>query len=185
MDESQMRQLIEQSNLEDPEKGVLAVHSTKYRDLLGKCRVLIKAMNRYHSLSTIPFVLAPHHLDKKFVRSFAMAVKQNKTSVVQLFPKKSVKTRYVCLTKSEDYQEFAEKKKTKQLSELITTPLHLACQMSNMEAARILLTNQNFDVNILVHEKNFIYDLLNTASWEDFNILSNVFKKRQPCVNSG
>jgi ankyrin repeat protein len=57
--------------------------------------------------------------------------------------------------------------------------------MSNMEAARILLTDHNYDVNILLHEKNFIYDLLNTASWEDFNILSNVFKKRQPCVNSG
>jgi hypothetical protein len=96
MDESQMRQLIDQSHLEDPEKGV--VQGSKYRDLLGKCRVLIKSMNQHHPLSSIRFIMEPHHLDRRFLRSFSMAVKQNKTSVVHLFPKRSVKTRYVCLT---------------------------------------------------------------------------------------
>ena len=54
-----------------------------------------------------------------------------------------------------------------------------------MEAARILLTDHNYDVNILLHEKNFIYDLLSTANWEDMSILASVFQKRKPCVNSG
>ena len=36
-----------------------------------------------------------------------------------------------------------------------------------------------------MYERNFMYDLLTTSSFEDFNILTNVFKKRHPCVNSG
>ena len=71
------------------------------------------------------------------------------------------------------------------MQDIITTPLHLACQTSNVEAARILLTDHDFDVNILLYEKNFLYDLLTTAGYQDFSILSNVFKKRKPCVNSG
>jgi ankyrin repeat protein len=63
--------------------------------------------------------------------------------------------------------------------------LHLACQLSNVEAARILLTNHDYDINILLYEKNFIYDLLTTGGYQDFNILNNVFKKRKPCINSG
>jgi len=59
---------------------------------------------------------------------------------------------------------------------VITTPLHLACQMSNVEAARILLMNHDYDVNILLYEKNFLYDLLNTGGFEDFSILTNIFK---------
>jgi ankyrin repeat protein len=63
--------------------------------------------------------------------------------------------------------------------------LHLACQMSNVEAARILMTDHNYDVNILLYEKNFLHDLLTTGSFQDFSILKNIFKKRKPCINSG
>lgn len=55
-------------------------------------------------------------------------------------------------------------KRTK-TQDIITTPLHLACQTSNVEAARILLTNHHYDVNILLYEKNFIYDLLTTGGY--------------------
>jgi|TARA_B110000305_G_C19314212_1_gene575539 hypothetical protein len=57
--------------------------------------------------------------------------------------------------------------------------------MSNVEAARVLLTDHDYNVNILLYEKNFMYDLLNTSGFEDFSILSNIFKKRKPCINAG
>lgn len=179
-----MRNLI-QNGLEDPEKALDTVQTSRYLETIGKTNSFIKMMVQYHPLCALRFVMEPNHLDRKFERSFTMAIKQNKTSTVQLFPKNSVKTCFVSLNQFDDFKSFAEQKRSKKVEELITTPLHLACQMSNMEAARILLTDHNYDVNILLHEKNFIYDLLNTASWEDFNILSNVFRKRQPCVNSG
>jgi hypothetical protein len=81
-----------------------------------------------------------------------------------------------------DIRQFKALKKT---HEMVTTPLHLACQMSNVEAARILLTDHDYDVNILLHEKNFLHDLLNTGGFQDFSILKNIFKKRKPCINSG
>lgn len=37
--------------------------------------------------------------------------------------------------------------------------------MSNVEAARILIADHNYDVNILLYEKNFIYDLLTTGGY--------------------
>ena len=64
-------------------------------------------------------------------------------------------------------RDFKAKKKVLG-DESVTTPLHLACQLSNFEAARVLLTEQNYDVNILLYEKNFMYDLLKTSKLEDF-----------------
>lgn len=91
---------------------------------------------------------------------------------------------YVSVSQLKDIRKFkAEKRSLGQ--GVITTPLHLACQTSNVEAARILLTDHEFDVNILLYEKSFLCDLLTTGSYEDFSILSNVFKQRSPCVNSG
>jgi len=43
---------------------------------------------------------------------------------------------------------------------MLTTPLHLACQNSNIEAVRQLIELQNYDVNILLNEKNFVVELL-------------------------
>ena len=45
--------------------------------------------------------------------------------------------------------------------------------------------DHNYDVNVLLYEKNFLYDLLKTAKFEDFSILKTIFEKRKPCVNSG
>jgi ankyrin repeat protein len=71
------------------------------------------------------------------------------------------------------------------LKELLTTPLHLACLNSNMDAVRILIEHHNVDVNILINEKNFLVDLLDTSGYKDFNILNIIFKKRRPQINSG
>lgn len=62
----------------------------------------------------------------------------------------------------------------------MTTPLHLACSTHNIEAARVLLTKHDYDVNILLYEKNALYDLLQSAKLEDFKILSQVFQQRKP-----
>jgi len=56
-----------------------------------------------------------------------MAVRQNKNKVVEMFPKKSVKTCYVSMTEMCDLRTFTEMKRSKKVEELITTPLHLAC----------------------------------------------------------
>jgi len=36
----------------------------------------------------------------------------------------------------------------------------LACQKSNMDAVRILVEHHGYDVNVLLNEKNFLYELL-------------------------
>jgi len=85
-----------------------------------------------------------------------------------------------------DYKEYKAKKKARdQLNEMLTTPLHLACQNSNGNAVRILVEQHNLDVNMLVNEKNFLVELLDTAGYKDFSILNVVFKKRRPQINSG
>ena len=38
------------------------------------------------------------------------------------------------------------------LNELLSTPLHIACQNSNIDAVRILIEHHNVDINVLVNE---------------------------------
>jgi hypothetical protein len=40
-------------------------------------------------------------------------------------------------------------------------------------------------VNILVNERNAVFELLSTSCYLDFNILNFLMKKRRPCINSG
>jgi len=82
-----------------------------------------------------------------------------------------------------NYKQFKEQKDS--MKELLTTPMHLACVYSNMDAVRILIEHHNIDINILINEKNFLVDLLDTAGYKDFNILNIIFKKRRPQINSG
>ena len=71
------------------------------------------------------------------------------------------------------------------INDLLTTPLHIAAECSNIEAVRCLIQNHNYDVNILIKEKNFLIDLLETAGYKDFSILNVIFSKKRPCINSG
>lgn len=64
--------------------------------------------------------------------------------------------------------------------ELLTTPLHLACQSSNIEAVRQLIELQNYDVNVLLNEKNFVVELLQNSGYLDFSILNMIMKKKRP-----
>jgi len=69
--------------------------------------------------------------------------------------------------------------------EQLTTPLHLACQNSNIEAVQQLIELQEFDVNILLAEKNFVVELLQHSGYLDFSILNMIMKKKRPQINSG
>lgn len=71
------------------------------------------------------------------------------------------------------------------MKELLTTPLHIACQNSNIEAVRILIEQQSFDVNVLVNDRNFIVELLQNSGYMDFSIMNMIFRKRKPQINSG
>ena len=64
--------------------------------------------------------------------------------------------------------------------EMLTTPLHLACQNSNLEAVRQLIELQNFDINVLLNEKNFVVELLQNSGYLDFSILDMIMKKKRP-----
>jgi len=118
-----------------------------------------------------------------FEKSFAMAVKKNKNDILDLFPINSIKTVYVSVHQLKDYKQYKEDKERD--LELLTTPLHLACQNSNIEAVRQLIELQNYDVNVLLNEKNFIVELLQNSGYLDFSILNMIMKKKRPQINSG
>lgn len=82
-----------------------------------------------------------------------------------------------------DYRQYKFDKSC--LNEQLTTPLHLACQQSNIEAVRILIENHGYDVNILLNDRNFLVELLQNSGYSDFSILNMILKKRRPCINSG
>lgn len=69
--------------------------------------------------------------------------------------------------------------------ETLTTPLHLACWISNDEAIRILIEKQAADVNILLKNKNVIYELLSEAQAVDYQILAFILRNTNPDINSG
>lgn len=102
-----MRSLLKEAN-EDPDKGLETMSPTKYYEILAKSKSFIKMMKKYHPLCSLRFLTDPNHLDRKFERCFTMAVKQNKTKSVSLFPKNSIKTCYVSINQFDDFKSFAE-----------------------------------------------------------------------------
>lgn len=50
---------------------------------------------------------------------------------------------------------------------------------------RQLIELQNYDVNILLNEKNFVVELLQNSGYLDFSILNMIMKKKRPQINSG
>lgn len=140
-------------------------------------------MQKFTPDCSLKFIKKPIRLDLKFEKSYAMAIKENKTDVLEFFPKNSIKNVYCSLHQLDNYTQYKQQKDG--LKELLTTPLHLACLNSNTDAVRILIEYHNYDVNILINEKNFLVDLLDTAGYKDFNILNIIFKKRRPQINSG
>jgi hypothetical protein len=149
--------------------------------------ILIQRMVKYPTDCSLKFIKKPLRLDLRFEKSFTLAVKENKQDVLELFPRGSVKSVYVSMHLLMNYRQFKDKKKlsTGALNDMMTTPLHIAAEVSNIEAVRTLIQNHNYDVNILIKEKNFLIDLLETAGYKDFSILNVIFSKKRPCINSG
>mmetsp|Transcript_23881 Transcript_23881/g.31995 ORF Transcript_23881/g.31995 Transcript_23881/m.31995 type:complete len:220 (+) Transcript_23881:852-1511(+) len=143
-----------------------------------KAQMLILRMQKYGPHCSIKFVQKPHRLDLMFEKSFAMAVKMNKNDILDLFPINSIKTVYCSVHQLKDYKQFKEDKMRH--VEMLTTPLHLACQNSNIEAVRQLIELQNYDVNTLLNEKNFVVELLQNSGYLDFSILNMIMKKKLP-----
>lgn len=63
--------------------------------------------------------------------------------------------------------------------------MHLACKNSQEEIVHNLIEFHGFDINMLLNEKNAIYELLSTAGYLDLNILNYLMKKKRPQINSG
>ena len=143
-----------------------------------KAQMLILRMHKYSPDCSIKFVQKPHRLDLMFEKSFAMAVKKNKNDILDLFPMNSIKTVYCSVHQLKDYKQYKEDKE--KYVEMLTTPLHLACQNSNLEAVRQLIELQNFDINVLLNEKNFVVELLQNSGYLDFSILDMIMKKKRP-----
>ena len=109
----------------------------KVENATEKAQMLILRMQKYGPHCSIKFVQKPHRLDLMFEKSFAMAIKMNKNDILDLFPINTIKTVYCSTHQLKDYKQFKEDKQRH--VEMLTTPLHLACQNSNIEAVRQLI----------------------------------------------
>jgi ankyrin repeat protein len=150
----------------------------------AKALTLIDKMERFgvHH-SPLRFVKRPNRLELKFEKPFTLSVLKNNFTLIQAFPEKSIRTCYVYMGQTLDYRKFKQDKLTN--PEVITTPFHLACKLSNDEAVRQLVDQHSYDVNILINNKSALHELLSTSCYLDFNILNFLLKKRKPNINSG
>jgi ankyrin repeat protein len=150
----------------------------------AKALFLIEKMESFSLHSSLRFVKRPNRLEIKYEKPFTLAVLKNNLSIITAFPEKSIKSCYVNMSQVKDFRQFKTDKRGANKN-IITTPMHLACKLSNDEAVRELIDNHNYDVNILLHQQSPLYELLSTSCYLDFNILNFMLKKRKPCVNSG
>ena len=74
-------------------------------------------MNQFSSKSSLQFLTFSSKVDLRFEKSFTMAVKNNRSEILQSFPKNQIRNVYVIYKTNIDNVE--EKK--------VTTPLHMAC----------------------------------------------------------
>ena len=122
---------------QDQQEKPAVIAEDEVENAKEKARMLILRMQKYSPDCSIKFVQKPHRLDLMFEKSFAMAVKRGKNDILELFPANSVKTVYCSVHQLKDYKAYKADKE--RYVELLTTPLHLACQNSNIEAVRQLV----------------------------------------------
>lgn len=146
-----------------------------------KATLLIDYMEKFSQNPSLRYIKKPNRLDLRFEKAFTLSVLRNNLTLIQAFPDNSIKTSYVNMSQIDiGYEEYKARK-----ADLVRTPVHLACKMSNDEAVRQLVNEQNYDINILLHERSAISDLLSTSCYLDFNILNFLLKKRKPQINAG
>jgi ankyrin repeat protein len=149
----------------------------------NKALALIQKMQKYSTQKQLKYVRQPNRLDMKYEKPFVLAVLKNNINVIRGFPDKSIKTTYVNMSQVKDYKMYEQEKDEN--PDIITTPLHIACRLSNDEAVRQLVDQHNYDINILLNEKSALFELLSTSKYLDFSILNFLIKRKKPCVNSG
>ena len=69
--------------------------------------------------------MSRNRLDLRFEKSFTMAVKKNRTQLIDKFPKNTIKTVYVNISQLNDIDQYKAAKK-ENVQDVITTPLHMA-----------------------------------------------------------
>jgi hypothetical protein len=87
------------------------------------------------------------------------------------------------MSQVKNYNQYKQEKSIR--NEVITSPMHLACKISNDDAVRVLIEKQNFDVNMLLDERSALYELLSSSTYIDFNILNYLLKVSRPDINCG
>ena len=148
-----------------------------------RAELLLKKSKKYHSHSSLRFILKPHRLELKYEKSFTIAIQKNNNDLLFKFPNKSIKTMYVPLTPVKNYEQYKFLKNLH--NDVLTTPIHVACRLSNDEAIRLLIERHQYDINILLDERSPMYELISTSTYQDLAILSYAMKTCRPDINSG
>jgi len=94
-------------------------------------------MEKFSFHSSLRYLKSANRLEIKFEKPFTLSVLKNNLSLITAFPDNSIKTCYVYMGQTRDYGQFKAEKK--QNPDIITTPFHLACRLSNDEAVRQLV----------------------------------------------
>lgn len=148
-----------------------------------RAELLLKKSKKFHSMSSIRFVTKPNRLELKYEKSFTLAVQKNNNDLLFLFPNKSIKTMYVPVYPMKNYEQYKFLKSEQK--DVFTTPIHVACRLSNDEAIRVLIERHQYNMNILLEEKSPTYELISTSTYQDLVILSYAMKTCSPDVNAG
>ena len=148
-----------------------------------RAEMLLKKSKKFHSMSSIRFITKPHRLELKYEKSFTLALQRNNNELIYNFPNKSIKTMYVPISPMKSYEQYKFMKNINK--DIFTTPVHIACRLSNDEAIRVLIEKHQYNMNILLEEKSPTYELISTSTYEDLKILSYVMKTCRPDVNAG
>lgn len=149
----------------------------------ARAQFLIERYQQFGPSSCLRFVKRPNKLDLKFEKAFTLALTLNNYEMVKKFPTKHIKTVHVLNTQLRDFDKYKADKE--QFKDILTTPFHYACKVGNDWAIRILVESNNFDCNILINKRSPLFELVNTPTHQDAQVISYLMKKCRPCVNSG
>ena len=103
------------------------------------------------------FITRSNRLELKYERAFTLAVLKNNSEILSKFPARGVKP---CLVKKASTSKDTKLPKKLRTAEETTTPLHLACRVSNEEAVKLLVERHAFNPNMILHGKTPIFELL-------------------------
>lgn len=163
--------------------GMTPIDMAIYEGKTDRAELLLKKSKRFHSNSSIRFILKPHRLELKYEKTFTIALQKNNNDILFKFPNKSIKTMYIPMMPVKNYTQF--KFLQNMQKEVITTPMHVACKLSHDEAIRLLIERHQYDMNILLNEVSPTYELISTSTYQDLVILSYAMKTCNPDINAG